>query len=233
MTTTTPRNTHPAAAPGAGHEIHFTGAPLNDALRSSGCAGELTASTANARDEGPNAVTVVHEQTTSCETTLIVRALNDQDHEAIHEILTSQTVIEGTMRVPHAALHETVARLAPRAGTYHLVADLGGQVVGVLELITSPSEPRHRHVGEINLVAVHPNWSRRGVGRALMEAALDLADNWLDLRRLGLVVFADNPVALELYRRLGFVVEGTMAEYGFKRGRYVDAQVMARLRNER
>jgi putative acetyltransferase len=174
----------------------------------------------------------MHEQTASLETELIVRALTDQDHQAIHEILTSETVIEGTMRVPHAALHETVARLAPRSGTYHLVADLGGRVVGVLELITSPTEPRHRHVGEVNLVAVHPNWTGRGAGRALMEAALELADCWLALRRLSVVVFADNPVALELYRRLGFEVEGTLVDYAFKRGRYVDAHVMARLRNE-
>ena len=176
---------------------------------------------------------MVNEQSTGHEPVPLVRALTDQDHQAIHEILTSQTVIEGTIRVPHGALHETVARLGPRAGTYHLVADLGGQVVGLLELSTSPTEPRHRHVGEVNLVAVHPNWTGRGAGRALLEAALDLADNWLNLRRLSLVVFADNPVALELYRRLGFVVEGTMAEYGFKRGRYIDAHLMARLRNEK
>jgi putative acetyltransferase len=160
---------------------------------------------------------------------LVVRALTDLDHASVHEILSSPTVIEGTMRVPHAALHETVARLAPRVGTHHLVADLGGRVVGILELVTWPTEPRHRHVGEINLVAVHPACAGQGAGRALTEAALDLADDWLDLRRLSLVVFADNLRALELYERLGFVIEGTMAEYGFKRGRYIDAHVMARL----
>ena len=62
-----------------------------------------------------------------------------------------------------------------------------------------------------------------------MEAAVELADDWLNLRRLSLVVFVDNSVALEMYRRLGFVVEGTMVEYGFKKGKYLDAHVMARL----
>lgn len=164
------------------------------------------------------------------DTSLIVRALTVQDHQAIHEIFTSQAVVEGTMRIPHAPAAETVARLTPRAGTYHLVADLDGRSVGALELLTS-TEPRHRHVGEVNLVAVHPDWTGRGAGRALMEAAVDLADNWLDLRRLSLIVFTDNPVAIELYRRLGFVVEGTLCAYGFKRGRYIDAHQMARLRD--
>jgi hypothetical protein len=50
--------------------------------------------------------------------------------------------------------------------------------------------------------------------------------SWTDL---GLAVFVDNCVALEIYRRLGFVVDGTMFDCGFKRGKYVDAHVMARL----
>lgn len=160
---------------------------------------------------------------------LSIRALAEQDHRAIHEILSSPAIIEGTMRVPHAAARDTAERLAPRSGTMHLVADVDGRAVGVLELVTWPDEPRHRHVGEVNLVAVHPDWAGRGVGRALMEAALELADDWLDLRRLSLVVFVDNPIAYELYRRLGFVVEGTMVAYGFKRGTYIDAHLMARL----
>lgn len=161
---------------------------------------------------------------------VVVRSLLDVDHGSIHEILTSDAVIEGTMRVPHAPVAETVARLAPRPGVYHLVVEVEGRVGGVLELVTYPTEPRHRHAAEVNLVAVRAGVAGRGVGRALMTAAIDLADNWLGVRRLSLVVFADNPVAIGLYRRLGFVHEGTLHAYGFKRGRYVDAHVMARLR---
>ena len=59
---------------------------------------------------------------------------------------------------------------------------------------------------------------------------IDLADNWLNLRRLGLIVFADNEQAIGLYERLGFQHEGVMRDFGFKRGAYVDAVVMGRLR---
>lgn len=159
-----------------------------------------------------------------------IRALSPDDHEVIHQILVSPSVVEGTMRMPYAATCETTGRLAPRDGLYHLVADVDGNVAGVLELITWPTEPRHRHVGEVNLVAVHPEWTRAGVGRALIESAIDLADAWLNLRRLSLVVFTDNVAAIELYRRHGFVTEGTMAQYAFKHGAFVDALLMARLR---
>jgi putative acetyltransferase len=66
-------------------------------------------------------------------------------------------------------------------------------------------------------------------GERSREAAIELADHWLNLRRLSLVVFVDNSIACEMYRRLGFVVEGTMVGYGFRKGKYLDAHLMARL----
>jgi len=81
------------------------------------------------------------------------------------------------------------------------------------------------------MVCTHPDYGGRGVGRALTEAVIDLADNWLNLRRLGLIVFADNPRAIGLYESLGFQHEGVMREFGFKRGEYLDAVVMGRLRH--
>jgi putative acetyltransferase len=70
-----------------------------------------------------------------------------------------------------------------------------------------------------------------GVGRALLAAAIDLADNWLGLRRLELHVYPDNVVAIRLYETFGFVVEGTARDFAFQNGVFVDA-LMARLRTD-
>ncbi len=48
--------------------------------------------------------------------------------------------------------------------------------------------------------------------------------------RLEQKVFTDNAQALALYRRRGFVVEGTHRAYAFRDGCYADAHSMARLR---
>ena len=93
-----------------------------------------------------------------------VRGVLDRDHPAIHDLLTSRSVIEGTMRVPFARPAATTERISPRAGVHQLVAEVDGEVAGFIELVTYPDEPRHRHVGEINLVATHERFSGQGIG---------------------------------------------------------------------
>ncbi len=63
-----------------------------------------------------------------------------------------------------------------------------------------------------------------------MQAAVDLADKWLNLERLELDVYTDNEPALRLYQKFGFVIEGTLVRFAFRDGRYADAYMMARLR---
>ena len=98
-----------------------------------------------------------------------------------------------------------------------------------MDLVAYPGLWRRRHVGEIHM-AVRDDWHGKGVGTALMEAALDLADNWLNLMRLELTVYADNEAGIALYKKFGFEIEGTHRLYAFRNGEYVDAYSMARIR---
>jgi putative acetyltransferase len=62
-----------------------------------------------------------------------------------------------------------------------------------------------------------------------MGALIEAADRWLNLQRIELTVFTDNARAIALYRRFGFVVEGTHRAYALRDGAYVDVHAMARL----
>jgi putative acetyltransferase len=114
-------------------------------------------------------------------------------------------------------------------GLFSLVACVEDEVVGSLGLETSPTRWRMRHVATIGM-AVRDDWQGRGVGTALMEAALDLADNWLGLTRVELTVYTDNAAAIALYEKFGFGIEGTHRRYALRDGEYVDAYSMARVR---
>ena len=79
-------------------------------------------------------------------------------------------------------------------------------------------------------MAVRDDWQGKGAGTALMQAAVDLADKWLNLMRLELDVYTDNEPAIRLYKKFGFVIEGTLVNYAYRDGQYVDTYTMARLR---
>ncbi len=78
-----------------------------------------------------------------------------------------------------------------------------------------------RHVLEIKALAVSPAHRRRGVGRALMEAAIREA-RATGARRLNLRVLSHNAEARALYARCGFEVEGVLRELFLLDGSYVD-----------
>jgi L-phenylalanine/L-methionine N-acetyltransferase len=63
-----------------------------------------------------------------------------------------------------------------------------------------------------------------------MEAALELADNWLGLTRVELTRYSDNAAGAALYEKFGFEIEDTHRRYAFRNGGYVDAYSMARIR---
>ena len=64
----------------------------------------------------------------------------------------------------------------------------------------------------------------------LMAAVVELADRWLNLKRLELQVWADNAPAIALYEKFGFEREGLLRAEGFRDGAFADSLAMARLR---
>ena len=109
-----------------------------------------------------------------------------------------------------------------------LVALHGGEVVGQLGL-EQYLRVRQSHVGSFGM-GVTPAWQGKGVGSRLLTAALDVADNWMNLHRVELTVYADNEAAHNLYRKFGFEVEGLLRDYALRDGVFVDTLSMARLR---
>jgi putative acetyltransferase len=159
-----------------------------------------------------------------------IRRAEPGDHKAVCELHAQPNALRGTLQLPFPSEEMWKRRLEGIGEErYGLVACVEGEIVAMGGLDLFPKSARRRHAGHIGL-AVHDKWQAKGVGTALMEALIDLADNWLDLSRLELTVFIDNEPALRLYKKLGFEVEGTHRKYAFRDGVYVDAHTMARVR---
>ncbi len=160
---------------------------------------------------------------------ITIRHAEPSDYEATFRVISGPRAIWGTLQIPYPSLETWRKRVTePPEGFYSLVACVDGEVVGDIGLQTFPNRPRRRHVGEIGM-AVRDDMQGKGVGSALMGAVVDLADNWLNLERLELEVYIDNEPAIRLYKKFGFVIEGTLVRFAFREGQYVDAYTMARL----
>jgi len=161
---------------------------------------------------------------------ITVRRAELRDAEALCVTFSSPKAIGGTLQLPYPSVDTWRKRLAEWApDDYVLVAEAAGEVVGNAGLHASSKSPRRRHAANIGM-SVRDDWHGKGVGTALMRAIVDLADNWIGYRRLELTAYTDNAAALALYRKFGFDIEGTLRDYSYRDGRYVDAYTMARLR---
>jgi len=160
---------------------------------------------------------------------LEIRRAEPDDCSAIYDMFSSPKVYEGTLQTPYPSREHWRKRISEMESCYSLVAVSGEHVIGMFTIDTFPHKPRRRHVGIIG-ISVSEAWHGKGVGKALMQAGIDLADKWLNLTRLELEVYADNEAAIRLYEQFGFEREGMLRQHAFRDGRFVDSIVMGWLR---
>src|SRR5258708_4345366 len=160
---------------------------------------------------------------------IVIRRAEPRGAEAVHAISTGPEALAGTLQLPYPSVELWRKRLSEVSSfDYSLVATIDGEVSGNLGLHEVGKSPRRPHVGSIGM-SVRDDRHGRGVGNALMKAAIELADGWLNYQLLELGVYTDNLAALALYRKFGFVIEGTCRAYAFRDGQFVDSYAMARL----
>jgi putative acetyltransferase len=166
--------------------------------------------------------------TPALSTGLTIRAWEPRDWEEIAALTELPKVRWGTLRLPYTRKDQWRKWMEnPSEEQTGIVAVLEGRIVGSAGI--QQHKGRRRHVGELGMW-VHDDFHRRGIGSALTAALVDVADNWLDLKRIELTAYVDNEPAIRLYQKFGFEVEGTCRGYAFRDGRYVDTFFMARLR---
>lgn len=131
--------------------------------------------------------------------TIQVRPTEDRDRRRV--ALLFAEVAEERVWIGTEPPVDVDARAATWLLEGDLVAEVAGEIVGSIHV-----QPSKHGYGEIGM-AVQSDWRGRGVGTALMVAAIDWARDH-GLHKLSLSVFAHNEAAIALYRKFGFVDEG-------------------------
>ncbi|MEV6296917.1 GNAT family N-acetyltransferase [Streptomyces sp. NPDC051896] len=109
----------------------------------------------------------------------------------------------------------------------YLVAEADGRVVGYVRIGRPTPLASNTHVLQIQGLAVAEEARGRGLGRALIRAAVTEARR-RGARRLSLRVLGHNAPARALYASEGFAVEGVQPEEFLLDGAYVDDVLMGR-----
>jgi RimJ/RimL family protein N-acetyltransferase len=101
-----------------------------------------------------------------------------------------------------------------------LVAEYQDKIVGWANIHKFP-HPRRKGLGDL-AIYLHQDFHNVGLGTAMTERLLQLAQNE-KMHRIELTVVKENKIALHLYEKFGFQIEGVSKDafYG-QDGRYHD-----------
>ena len=101
------------------------------------------------------------------------------------------------------------------------VYEADGAAVGYGSLSGFSSKAAYDSAVEVSLY-VHPDYRRKGVGRALMEELIRFGRESSEIHTLISCITAENAASIAMHERFGFEYCGRIREAGVKFGRHLD-----------
>ena len=162
--------------------------------------------------------------------TIEIAQISEHDIEGYHQALDAvgrEHLYISFLKAPpleqtRAFVLHNISRNNPQ-----FVAKAGDKVVGWCDV--SPKEEEIYSHSAVLGMGVLPEFRKRGVGTALIEATLMKAFEQ-NIIRVELAVFADNPSAIQLYKKFGFCNEGELQDDVMIDGQFKNSLMMALVR---
>lgn len=85
---------------------------------------------------------------------------------------------------------------------------------------------------ELGLLIGNKNYWGKGIGYEVCKLTIEYAFSDLNMRKVLLAVYENNPAAISLYNKLGFVQEGCLRQHIFEGGSYYDKIYMGLFKEE-
>lgn len=149
---------------------------------------------------------------------VLIRVANQRDAEAMlrveeaaRELMREQGVDLGALKIPEGFVE-------PTGWDFGLVAEVDGQIVGMVRLTELESD-----LVAVDQLSVHPSASRRGIGRALLLATVDLC-RARGYKAITTTTFRDVVFNAPFYADMG-AIEDTSPHPAMSRRRRVEADL--------
>ncbi|MGE5676976.1 MAG: GNAT family N-acetyltransferase, partial [Pseudomonadota bacterium] len=114
--------------------------------------------------------------------------------------------------------------MAGQENAIYLIAHNGKKIIGSLNFSGGP-RPRIAHTGEFGVSVLKDYWGN-GLGTELVEYLIEWCREGKAIRKINLRVRTDNHNAIHVYKKLGFVEEGTITRELCINGSFYDMLAM-------
>ncbi len=164
-----------------------------------------------------------------------LRALQEEDAEDCWRWFNNWEMVRNLNRrypISRVAEREIIEKIMkPRADdkTFAIETLDGGLYLGGVGLHQISWEDRRALFGIF--IGEKRYWGK-GYGTDATRAIVRFGFEQMNLNRIELQVFADNERGIRCYEKVGFVREAVQRQYRYREGQYVDAVMMAILRDE-
>jgi phosphinothricin acetyltransferase len=111
------------------------------------------------------------------------------------------------------------------AGFPYLIAEADRAIMGYANAGPYRARPAYRFSVE-NSIYVSPNAHRRGEGRILLAALIDVCTQRGYRQMIAVIGDSANSGSIGLHRAMGFRFSGTIHSVGYKHGRWLDSVIM-------
>ncbi|MCC6587265.1 MAG: N-acetyltransferase [Bryobacterales bacterium] len=112
-------------------------------------------------------------------------------------------------------------------GLPHIVAEIGGTVVGYAYAAPYRSRTAYRYTVE-DSIYIHPSYVRRGLGRLLLAEIIRACEHSGHRQMVAIIGDSANRASVGLHAGMGFEQVGVLRCVGLKFGRWVDTVIMQR-----
>jgi phosphinothricin acetyltransferase len=157
-----------------------------------------------------------------------IRACTEDDIRAVTEIYAHHVLHSPeTFELDPPSIEEMThrRRIIVEGGYVYLVAEADSGIVGYAYVSTYRNRPAYRFTVE-NSGYVRAGYEGSGIGQRLMQALLAECEKRPFRQMIAVIGDSTNHASIELHRRLGFRMIGTLQSVGFKFGRWLDSVLM-------